>query len=280
LPVLVNAVLAAPGLGALAKWVAGVDARRALPSFARRPARRTKAGTRTGRPVVVWVDPFTDNFDAARLEPLLSVLAAAGFAGSVLRRSIDSGVALISTGQRDRAADALRQAIAVLHPIVASGVPIIGVDPSAIAVWRSDAAELVSDPRLAEVRDGIHTLAELLTATPGWTPPDLRGVKVVAQPHCHHAAVLGWAVDAALLTSTGAEVVTVEGCCGLAGNFGMEVGHYATSVAIAKNQLLPAIEDAGPDAVLLADGFSCRYQVLDLTGRRAITLAELLAGAG
>jgi FAD/FMN-containing dehydrogenase/Fe-S oxidoreductase len=305
---LVNLALATPGLGSLAKWAAGVDKRRTLPRFARRSARGStqgsaqgsargstqgsaqgsarhlwpsnqpiEAGSPGGRPVVVWVDPFTDSFDADRVEPLLTVLAAAGFTASVLPRRVDSGVQLISTGQRRRAAATLTRALSVLYPIVASGVPIVGLDPSCLAVWRSDAAALVDDPRLSPVRDGIHTLAELLTTAPDWTPPDLGGVTVVAQPHCHHAAVLGWAADAALLARTGATIVTVEGCCGLAGNFGMEIGHYDISVAVASNNLLPAIEAAGADAVLLADGFSCRYQVLDLTGRRAVTLAELLA---
>ncbi|MFZ0531406.1 MAG: FAD-binding oxidoreductase, partial [Propionicimonas sp.] len=124
-----------------------------------------------------------------------------------------------------------------------------------------------------------RTLAELLVTDPAWEPPDLAGVKIVAQPHCHHASVLGWDTDAALLARTGAVVRTVAGCCGLAGNFGVELGHYETSVAVARNHLLPAVEAAGPDAVLLADGFSCRLQLADLAGRESLTLAELLAGA-
>jgi Fe-S oxidoreductase len=146
-------------------------------------------------------------------------------------------------------------------------------------VWRDEASELVRDARVGHVRDRVLTLAELLAETDGWTPPDLTGRTIVAQPHCHHRAVLGWATDAALLRRTGADVVTVTGCCGLAGNFGMEHEHYKTSVAVAGLHLLPALADAPADALLLADGFSCRTQIADLTGRRAITLAELLAPA-
>jgi Fe-S oxidoreductase len=109
-----------------------------------------------------------------------------------------------------------------------------------------------------------------------WTPPDLTGTEVVAQPHCHHHAVVGWETDAALLASTGASVTRVSGCCGLAGNFGVEQGHYEVSVAVAETHLLPALREAGPDAVVLADGFSCRTQLDDLEGRRALHLAELL----
>ncbi|MDA8439807.1 MAG: (Fe-S)-binding protein, partial [Propionibacterium sp.] len=146
------------------------------------------------------------------------------------------------------------------------------------AVWRSDAAELLPDePRVAEVASAVRTLAELLRGTPDWTPPDLTGHTIVAQPHCHHASVLGWDADADLLRRTGAEVVTVGGCCGLAGNFGVEKGHYDVSVAVAEHDLLPAVEAAGPDAIVLADGFSCRKQLSDLADRGSVTMAQLLA---
>jgi Fe-S oxidoreductase len=123
----------------------------------------------------------------------------------------------------------------------------------------------------------MSTLAEFLTAR-GWTPPDLSGTEVVVQPHCHQASVLGFAADLALLESAGATVTRLGGCCGLAGNFGMEQGHYETSVAVAEHTLLPAVRKAGPDAVILADGMSCRVQLADLAGVRALHLAELLAG--
>jgi Fe-S oxidoreductase len=122
----------------------------------------------------------------------------------------------------------------------------------------------------------VFTLAELLQRTEGWQPPELSGVQLVAQPHCHHASVLGWQADAALLTSTGATVTTVGGCCGLAGNFGVEKGHYEVSVKVAEHDLLPAVA-AHPEALVLADGFSCRTQLAELASREAITLAELLA---
>ncbi|MGV8908490.1 MAG: FAD-binding and (Fe-S)-binding domain-containing protein [Propionicimonas sp.] len=276
LPTLVNATLAAPGLGRAARWLAGVDQRRGLPEFAARRARSAVVNSHPGAPVVVWVDSFTDTMDADRLGAVLAVLTDAGYAPQVLQRTACCGLPWITTGQRDHAARLLRQALDVLHPVIAAGVPVVGLEPSCIAVWRSDAAELLDDPRVADLASGIHTLAEVLQAAVDWTPPDLTGTVVVAQPHCHQAAVLGWTADAALLARTGATVVTVEGCCGLAGNFGVEIGHYETSVAVAGTHLLPAVEAAGPDAVLLADGFSCRLQLADLTTRRALTLAELL----
>jgi Fe-S oxidoreductase len=99
----------------------------------------------------------------------------------------------------------------------------------------------------------------------------------VAQPHCHQHAVLGWERDRDLLARAGAQVTAVGGCCGLAGNFGAERGHSEVSVAVAETALLPAVRAAGRDAVVLADGFSCRTQLDHLASRRALHLAELLA---
>ena len=102
-------------------------------------------------------------------------------------------------------------------------------------------------------------------------------VTVVAQPHCHHHAVMGWSPDAALLEGAGASLQKLGGCCGLAGNFGVERGHYEVSVAVAEQQLLPAVRAAAADAVVLADGYSCRTQLEDLSERKGIHLAQLLA---
>ena len=149
---------------------------------------------------------------------------------------------------------------------------------AAYVVLRTDAPELITDPRAAEVAAGVFTLSELLERTDGYAPPDLSGTSVVVQPHCHHASVLGFEADVALLHRTGASVERLSGCCGLAGNFGVEKGHYEVSVAVAESQLLPAVRAAAPDTVFLADGFSCRTQLDDLAGVQALHLAELLAG--
>jgi Fe-S oxidoreductase len=227
---------------------------------------------------VVWVDSFSDCFTGSGAEAVLDVLESAGYAPRLLERSACCGLTWITTGQHDGARRQLRNALDVLHPIAAAGTPIIGLEPSCTAVWRSDAAELLpDDARVPAVSAAVVTLAELLSRTPSWEPPDLSGVDLVVQPHCHHASILGWQTDAALLSRTGAAVTTVGGCCGLAGNFGVELGHYEVSVKVAEHDLLPAVR-AHPDAVVLADGFSCRIQLAELADRRAITLAELLAG--
>ncbi len=125
----------------------------------------------------------------------------------------------------------------------------------------------------------MRSLAELLSALDGWSPPDLTGVEVVAQPHCHQrvGARLGGR-PGACSRGPARRSPGVGGCCGLAGNFGVEQGHYEVSVAIAEHALLPAVRRAGEGAVVLADGFSCRTQLDDLAGVRALHLAELLAG--
>jgi Fe-S oxidoreductase len=179
------------------------------------------------------------------------------------------GLTLISTGQLNRARTLMERTVARLRPYVDSGVPVIGLEPSCLATLRSDAAELAG-----EVLD-VLSFAELVERRQ-LPLPDLTGVEVVAQPHCHHHAVIGWGPDQALLERAGATVTRVAGCCGLAGNFGMEKGHYEVSVAVAETHLLPAVR-ANPDAVVLADGMSCRVQLDDLAGVPALHLAELLA---
>ncbi len=280
-----NAAVRTPGLRSVLLSLAGVDARRRVPPFrtatparvvARSPARgRATAGEDLGR-VAVWADSFTQGFDGGQLAATFRVLAAAGYRPELVGADACCGLTWITTGQLDAAAARMRRALDVLSPLADAGIPIVGLEPSCLAVWRDEAVELVDDVRVARVGSGLLTLAELLDRTPGWQPPDLSGRTVIAQPHCHHRAVLGWATDAALLRVTGAEVVTVTGCCGLAGNFGVERGHYAVSVGVAGLHLLPAVDAAPSDALLLADGFSCRTQITDLTGRHALTLAELL----
>ncbi|HEY4558834.1 MAG TPA: FAD-binding oxidoreductase, partial [Enteractinococcus sp.] len=180
------------------------------------------------------------------------------------------------------------QAVEVLEPYVNSGVPVIALEPSCLATLRSDVIELSDKQQAQTVADGVLTFAELVTGLvdEGRVQlPDLNGLDVVAQPHCHHSSILGWQADRALLEMAGAEVTEVAGCCGLAGNFGVEKGHYETSVAVAETYLLPAIREQdqrrevglAKHTVVLADGMSCRIQLDDLADVSAVHLAELFA---
>ncbi|MEO7785228.1 MAG: FAD-binding and (Fe-S)-binding domain-containing protein [Terracoccus sp.] len=278
-PSVANRSLTLPLVGPVALWLAGVDRRRSIPPFPRKPFRRTFVPRRsTLTPVVLFADSFTDSFSPEVADAMVRVLRDAGYEPRLPSGSVCCGLTWVTTGQLDSAKDILRRTVATLLPDARSGVPIVGIEPSCTAVLRSDIHELLpGDADAALVSSRVRTLAELLTETTGWTPPDLTGTEIVAQPHCHHHAVLGWKPDADLLAATGASVRTVAGCCGLAGNFGVELGHYDVSVAVAAQNILPAV-DAAPGAVVLADGFSCRTQVADLRGRPSLHLAQLLDG--
>ena len=234
----------------------------------------------SGRPyALVWADSFSQTLDDTGARAVVDVLEANGFA-PIVAPDACCGLTWITTGQLTGAKKHLSSLLGVLAPFAASGIPIVGVEPSCTAVLRDDLLDLLpDDPRSLLVSGATHTLAEVLSAVPAAARrlPSLEGVEIVAQPHCHHYSVMGWDTDQALLESLGARVTRLEGCCGLAGNFGMEAGHYDLSAAVASHSLLPSLS-AQPDAVYLADGFSCRTQAAQLAGRGGVHLATLLAG--
>ncbi|SNY25483.1 FAD-binding and (Fe-S)-binding domain-containing protein [Paractinoplanes atraurantiacus] len=285
-PRLVNALSHAPGLAWLAKKTAGVDVRREVPVFAAESfqqwfARRTPRGGGERGEVVLWPDTFTNNFDPGIAMAAVEVVEDAGWRVIVPEQRVCCGLTWISTGQLDVAKRVLQRTVEVLSPHLRAGTLILGLEPSCTAVFRSDAEELFPDDQDVErLRRQTVTLAELLTAhTPGWQPPRVTRTAHV-QTHCHHHAVMGFAADTKLLTGAGVDVDVLDsGCCGLAGNFGFEQGHYEVSEACAERVLLPAVREAAPSDVILADGFSCRTQVQqsDSGGRRGVHLAELLA---
>lgn len=234
--------------------------------------------------VVLWTDTFSDNLSPSVAHAAVAVLRDAGYEVVVPEENACCGLTWISTGQLDGARRQLNHLLGVLGPFAVNGIPIVGLEPSCTAVLRSDLRDLFpDDPRAVAVARETRTLAELLTAPapigPGdrWQVPDLSDVTAVVQPHCHHHSVMTWNPDRALLTEAGAQFSALAGCCGLAGNFGMEKGHYDVSVAVAENSLLPALRDAAPGDVYLADGFSCRTQADQLAGVEGLHLAELLA---
>jgi FAD/FMN-containing dehydrogenase/Fe-S oxidoreductase len=299
---LANAALRfGPAAGA-AKRFGGIDERRDLPVFATQSFRRWFAERRPDRqdgqdrreptraPVLLWVDTFTNAFAPQVGQAAVTVLEAAGYEVRITEGNVCCGLTWISTGQLDGARRQLKRTLGELGPALAAGIPVVGLEPSCTAALRSDAAELLpDDPRAEALAGRVKTLAELLTSTDGWTPPDLSDVTGVAQPHCHQHAVLGWDADKALLADAGATIKAVGGCCGLAGNFGVERGHYDVSVAVAETALLPAVREAvsraqtqthdqtPTAATILADGFSCRTQLDHLADVQGTHLAELLA---
>ena len=267
---LANGMLKLGPVARMARATAGIDQRRSIPSFARKTLRKSVPSTGETPDVWIWADSFSDHFFPVNGHAAIRYLESVGLTARVIPADACCGLTWITTGQLDKARTIMERTVAALAPYVDSDVPVIALEPSCLATLRSDAAELTGSNL------DVLSLAELITRR-DLPLPDLSGVEIVAQPHCHHHAVIGWAADQALLEKAGATVTRVAGCCGLAGNFGMEKGHYDVSVAVAETHLLPAVR-ANPHAVVLADGMSCKVQLDDLAGIRALHLAELLAG--
>jgi len=279
-PRLTNAAVRLPLVGPAGLAVAGVDHRRHIPPFAPQTFRSWfKANVSKDGPgdeVALFVDSFTNYFSPEVGVATVRVLQAAGYRPTLTAKQQCCALTWISTGQLNAARRILGRTVDALSGGAERGVPIVGIEPSCTAVLRSDAAELIGGVDAGSVAERTRTLAELLSER-GWQPPSMAGEQVIAQPHCHHHAVMGWSPDARLLKAAGAELSRLSGCCGLAGNFGVEKGHYDVSVTVAEQQLLPAVRNAEPTTTILADGYSCRTQLDDLSDRRGIHLAQLLA---
>lgn len=283
-PGAVNLLAHAPVVSDALKRLGGVEPARPLPRFA--PVRFSDSYRRRGPrgggergEVLLWPDTFTDNLAPRIAAAAVEVLEDAGYRVVVPPSTLCCGLTWISTGQLGVARRVLRRTLRVLAPHLRSGTPVLVLEPSCAAVFRDDARDVLPHDRDAKrLAEQTTTLAELLAATPGWDPP-LVAADAVAQPHCHQHAVLGYDTDRDLLTAAGVRLRAVGGCCGLAGDFGFTAGHLDVSLACAEHELLPALRAAGPDTLVLADGFSCRTQIEHAAGRRALHLAELLAAA-
>ncbi|UGT52553.1 FAD-binding and (Fe-S)-binding domain-containing protein [Nocardia asteroides] len=264
--------------GVESRPVAGRDADGPAPVAA--DSRADSASPAGAGAVMLWVDSFTDTFDPENALAAVILIEQLGYRVRIPERRVCCGLTWITTGQLDGARKRLRATLdAVADHAVAGGV-IVGLEPSCTAALRADLPELLpDDPRAAHVAASMRTLAEFLLDQPGWRPPRRDGETVVVQPHCHQHAVGGFAAERALLAAMGVTVAELAGCCGLAGNFGMQRGHYEVSVAVAENALLPALRAAPEGATFLADGFSCRTQAAQLAGTHGVALATYLLGA-
>ncbi|NKY53746.1 FAD-binding and (Fe-S)-binding domain-containing protein [Nocardia vermiculata] len=283
MPRAVNALTGARWLRELGMRAAGMDPRRPAPrlapqSFRDQWARREQV--RDARPVaMLWIDSFTDAFAPDIGWAAVELVESAGYRVRIPARRVCCGLTWISTGQLDGARRRLRHTLGALDEHIRAGGPVIGLEPSCTAALRSDLPELLpDDPRSAPTAAAVRTLAEFLDGRPEWHPPDRSGDRVLVQPHCHQHAVSGFDADLRVLQRTGAEITEISGCCGLAGNFGMQAGHYDISVAVAEGGILPALRAARSGTTLLADGFSCRTQAEQLAGRSGRHLAQYLSG--
>jgi len=275
---LVNRLTSVKALAWTARAVGGVDQNRPLPEFAVETFRAwfARRPVRQGQPVLLWVDSFTEHFSPEVGRAAVKLLEHLGYSVRLTEKQVCCGLTWVSTGQLDGAKRQLRTSLDALGT---SDIPVVGLEPSCTALLREDAAELLpDDPRAHALEHRVKTLAEVIAEQrPDWVPPRV-DQKAVVQPHCHQHAVMGFSADAALLAKAGVEAQVLNGCCGLAGNFGAEAGHYDVSVKVAEHAFLPALRDRG-DAVVVADGYSCRTQADNLADVRPKHLAELLAEA-
>ncbi|XKJ41703.1 FAD-binding and (Fe-S)-binding domain-containing protein [Streptomyces sp. 147326] len=240
------------------------------------PGSRPQGTEPTATPTVtLWPDTFTEYLAPEAGRAAVRVLEAAGLRVSAPRGTVCCALTYVSTGRLDRARKVLHRTLTALGDVRA---PVVVLEPSCAAALRTDLPALLpDDPRAARLAAAVRTFAETLEEyAPDWQPPRLERA-VAGQTHCHQYAVLGDAADRRLRERAGLVGELSGGCCGLAGNFGFEPGHHEVSVACAEEQLLPSLRAAGPEALIQADGFSCRTQIAQLGGVRARHLAELLA---
>jgi FAD/FMN-containing dehydrogenase/Fe-S oxidoreductase len=272
-------------LGALAKKLGGITPERPIPAIARRPftaVRRTVRPGSRGR-LLLWPDTFTNHFDPAIAADAVAVLEALGYSVELPPRAVCCGLTWTSTGQVDAARRVLRRSLRTIEPWLAAGIPVIGLEPSCTAALRADGPELLPDePLAAALSSAVRTFAEVLAphADELRTMVVRPGQRALVQVHCHQHAEIGVDDDRAVMAALGAAAEVLDsGCCGLAGNFGFEKGHYEVSMACAERVLLPAVRAADADVAVLADGFSCRTQLRQAGTREPVHLAQLAATA-
>ena len=276
--------------------------------FARRGPRAESPGT-PGPRLLVWPDTFTNYLEPSIGQDAVAALEALGYRVDVPAEPVCCGLTWISTGQLDHAKEVMARTLATLQPWLDAGVPIVGLEPSCTAALKSEATELLPDsPAAKQASAAVRSLAEILRphagalrdratqqatardgrpepqagATQQATAPENRPEaaappKALVQVHCHQHADLGFDADREVLAALGVEAEVLDsGCCGLAGNFGFERGHYEVSQACGERVLFPAIR-AGRDAAVVADGYSCRTQIRQATGGAPVHLAHLAA---
>jgi Fe-S oxidoreductase len=282
-----------PGLARLTERASGIDARRRLPQWRRdrfadareaRPVRRT-AGTRGE--VVLFVDTFNRYFEVDVARAALRVLDAAGydvvFARAPDGRPLCCGRTYLAAGALDGARAEARRTIAALHPYVARGVPIVGLEPSCLLTLRDEFLALMPGAQTRAVADGALLFEEFVAreaAAGRWALAFEALPERVAflHGHCHQKAFGAMpAVVSVLRLVPDLEVRTIaSSCCGMAGSFGYEREHYEVSLAMAERALLPAVRSAPSDALVVTDGVSCRHQIAGGTGRAALHVAQVL----
>ncbi len=281
MPGLVNFATQTPPLGALAKALGGIAPDRRIPSFASQTFTdwfRARGPRNEGKSqIILWPDTFNNHFHPQTARAAVAVLEAAGYQVTIPSRPLCCGRPLYDWGMLDRAEGLLRQILDTLHPQIAAGIPVVGLEPSCVAVFRDELLGLFPDDVDAKrLSQQTFLLSEFLV-NEGYEPPKLHR-KAVVHGHCHHKAIMTMDAEEKILDGLGLDYnVLASGCCGMAGAFGFERGdHYDVSIKAGERVLLPAVRDAAKETLIVADGFSCREQIAQTTDRRALHLAQLL----
>jgi Fe-S oxidoreductase len=283
-PWLANAVLQWPGLSAFAKWAGGIAPQRRIPSYAPQSFVqwfRQRGERKGGQTVMLWPDTFNNFFRAQTAIAATRALEALGYAVTIPDRILCCGRPLYDWGMLDRARKFWERTFAALMPAMKAGMPIIGLEPACVSAFRDELPRLFLGHEHAErlSRQTLfltefldrHVPHERLGRTSG---------SALVQLHCHQHAVLSPGAEKHVLDQLGVEYqIMKSGCCGMAGSFGFERDKYDVSIAAAERAMLPLIRNAGADAVILANGFSCREQIEQCTGRKTMHIADLPANA-
>jgi Fe-S oxidoreductase len=228
--------------------------------------------------VILWADTFNNYFHPETSRAALEVLQSAGFNVAVPQIHLCCGRPLYDFGLLDKAKQYLERILCALSPQIKAGVPLVVLEPSCASVFRDELRNLFPvDARAVKLRSQTFLLSEFLERhVPGYMPPKL-SAKVLLHGHCHHKSLMGLGDEESLLRKMGADLQSIDsGCCGMAGPFGFEKDKYDVSQAVGERVLLPAVRNTPENALIVSDGFSCREQILQSTGRRAMHLAEAL----
>ncbi|HEX2331404.1 MAG TPA: FAD-linked oxidase C-terminal domain-containing protein [Candidatus Angelobacter sp.] len=285
-PGLANFIANAPVLSSMIRVALGIAPQRKLPKFAthtfqrwaseRNPAEQSRP---EAPPVILWPDTFNNHFHPETAQAAYEVLSNAGFRVMVPQQHFCCGRPLYDFGMLERAKSYLKHILDKLAPEIEAGIPLVVLEPSCASVFRDELTALFPrDEGAARLRSQTYLLSEFLERI-GYQPPQLEQ-KILLHGHCHHKSLMKMAAEEKLLRTTGADVSTPDtGCCGMAGPFGFEKEKYEVSQKIGERVLLPAVRSADQNTLIVADGFSCREQIVQATGRAALHLAEVLARA-
>ncbi len=282
MPDVVNFLTQTPVFSGIAKLLGGIAPERRIPTFAPQTFKewfRRRGPRKQGMAqVILWPDTFNNHFHPETAIAAVEVLEAAGYQVMVPQQALCCGRPLYDYGFLDQAEQLLHQILETLRPQIEAGIPLIGLEPSCVAVFRDELRNLLPhDPDAQRLAQQSFLLSEFLeTHAEGYQPPQLRR-KAIVHGHCHHKAVMKMKDEEALLAKMGLDFQVLDsGCCGMAGAFGFEKDHYDVSVKAGERVLLPAVRAAEKDTLIIANGFSCREQIEQTTDRQALHLAQVL----